>query len=208
MDPFSHALWAGGLAKIINLNKNIKLKFNFWGVAFFGVFPDVVAFIIPYIVWFFGLIFGTYKLSNISLNLLHPTTIQFPYDHLVSQLYFVSHSLVIFVFIFLIVSLIFKKPVWIMFGWLLHIVIDIFTHVREYYTPPILWPVSNWTIGGLIFWRNSWFIFLNFILLIIFYGTLFYLEKKNKKSLQPVSKYSLLRSQQKNAASPSKVKRI
>lgn len=190
MDPFSHALWAGGFAKLINLNKNIKLKFNFWWAAFFGVFPDIIGFAIPYIIWFFGLIFGTYKFSNISLNLFHPTTIQFPYSGLVSQFYNFSHSLIIFAFVFLIVFLIFKKPVWIMLGWLLHIVIDIFTHVREQYTTPILWPVSNWTIGGLIFWRNNWFIIIDLVLLVIFYGVLFYLEKGNKKlhySAPPIS---------------------
>lgn len=184
MDAISHALWAGALAKAINLNHNLKKKINFWWFAFFGMFPDIIAFAIPYIIWFFGLIFGVYKLSDAYLNLAHPTTIDFPYYNLVSQLYYVSHSLIIFALVFLILFLIFKKPIWIMFGWLLHIVIDIFTHVRSHYTTPILWPVSNFTIGGIVYWRETWFLIADVVLLIIVYGILSWLEKKGKNSHQ------------------------
>jgi hypothetical protein len=175
MDIISHGLWAGALSKIVKLKKR---KFNFWFAAFWGMFPDIFAFVIPFIIWIFALLFGIVSLPD-SIN-LGATPSTFPYYNIIEILYNISHSLIIFSGIFLLVYLIFQKPIWIMFGWLLHILIDMFTHIREHFPTPILWPLSNFKINGLIYWRNPWFMVGDVVLLIIVYCIIF-LRKKRKK---------------------------
>ena len=53
MDIISHALWSAALFKSINLKlKKKKEKFNLWWAAFWGMFPDIFAFVIPGIILF------------------------------------------------------------------------------------------------------------------------------------------------------------
>jgi hypothetical protein len=176
MDIISHALWSGALFKSINL-KIKKRKFNFWLAAFFGVFPDVFAFVIPGIIFFFIIIFQEgFNFINLPIIIQSP-----PYSDIIYMLYNISHSLIIFSVVFLIIYLIFKKPIWIMFGWLLHILIDIPTHLIGHFPTPFLWPISNFKINGLIYWREPAFMILDVVLLIIVYWIILSKEKRMKK---------------------------
>jgi len=175
MDIISHGLWSGALFKSVNL-KPRKKKFNFWMAAFFGMFPDIVSFIIPSFIFFIIILFqGGFNLANLG------TTIQAPsYSSIIEMLYNISHSLIIFSLVFLIVWLIFRKPIWIMFGWLLHILIDIPTHLLEHFPTPMFWPISNFKINGLIYWRNPWFMIIDIALLMVVYWIILYKEKITK----------------------------
>src|SRR3989338_7041710 len=112
MDIFSHGLWTMIYAKIAN--RKLKKPLNIWHAGFWGVFPDLFAFI-PH--FFFG-------------HLLHaewgiPTRI----------LYSLSHSAIIFGIVCIIFIEIKTKGAfsrqsvtnaipWIFGGWLFHIVAD------------------------------------------------------------------------------------
>lgn len=173
MDIISHGLWTGALSKIVKIKKK---KFNFWWTAFWGMFPDVFAFVIPGVIFFFVILFQTgFNFSNWS-SIIQSS----PYLNIIEMLYSISHSLIIFSAVFLLIWLIFKKPVWIMFGWLLHILIDIPTHKIEHFATPFLWPISNFKIDGLIYWREPLFMIVDIVLLIVVYGILF-LRKNGEK---------------------------
>ncbi len=177
MDIISHALWSGALLKSVNL-KLKKKKLNFWMAAFFGMFPDIFAFVIPSFIFFILIILKEeFNITNLGIILQSP-----PYSNIVDMLYNISHSLIIFSLVFLIVWLIFRKPIWIMLGWLLHILIDIPTHLIGYFPTPFLWPISNFKINGLIYWREPAFMILDVVLLIIVYWIILGKEKKRKKN--------------------------
>jgi hypothetical protein len=109
----------------------------------------------------------------------------FPVYRLSNTLYHLSHSLIIFAGIFLLVWAIRRYrlkirqtlPIggslqktgghfWEMTGWMLHILIDIPTHTRRVYPTPFLWPLSDFTIDG-ISWGRPWFLALNYASLLI-----------------------------------------
>jgi hypothetical protein len=177
MDIISHALWSGALFKSINL-KLKKKKFNFWQAAFWGIFPDVFAFVIPFAIFFPIIILQNgFNLTNLATIIQSP-----PYSGIVEMLYNISHSLIIFTIVFLLIWLIFRKPIYILFGWLLHILIDIPTHLIGHFATPMLWPISDFKINGLIYWREPAFMIADAALLIIVYWIILSKEKKNKKN--------------------------
>jgi hypothetical protein len=176
MDIISHALWSGALFKSVNL-KLKKKRFNLWWAAFWGAFPDIFAFVIPYFIFFIIIIskYG-FNITNIITSIQSPA-----YNSIIVGLYNISHSLIIFTVIFLLAWLIFRKPIWIMLGWLLHILIDIPTHTIGHFSTPIFWPLSNFKINGLIYWREPLFMIIDIVALIIVYWIILRKEKKRKK---------------------------
>lgn len=186
MDVFSHGLWAGAAAKVLNkkqkkYGKWFKKPLSFWRTAFWGIFPDLFAFTIPFIWILGGLIFGGFHLSDFR----HPDVGEPPVQdsiwvfRLASYLYNLSHSLIIFIIVFLAVWLIFKRPVLEMGGWLLHVLMDIPTHSYKFFPTPFLWPVSGFKFDGFS-WGNIWFLIVDYSALIIVYYLLF--RKKSVKN--------------------------
>ena len=176
MDIISHALWSGALFESINI-KLKKRKFSFWKAAFFGMFPDIISFVIPFIIFLIIIIPQT-GLNFLSINNAIESP---PYSSIIEILYNISHSLIIFSIVFLLIWLIFRKPIWILFGWLLHILIDIPTHLLSHFATPLLWPLSNFKINGIIYWREPLFMIVDIILLIIVYWIIFSIERRKKK---------------------------
>ncbi len=193
MDIFSHGLWAGAAAKGINLKREKKL--NVWLTAFWGVFPDLFAFTIPFVWLFFNLISG-----NINFSDIHRPTGAEPDDkllfgngsarqaqsslaYLTSVLYNISHSLVIFLVVFglviLIRKLLKKENIipWEMGGWLLHIILDIPTHSYAFYPTPVFWPIGGWKFSGYS-WAHPLFIAANYSAIIIAYLAIRYFSAK------------------------------
>ena len=179
MDIISHALWSGALFKSINLKvKRNEKKFNFWWAAFWGMFPDVFAFVIPSIVFFIIILPHT----GFSFTAISSTLESSPYSTIIEMLYKISHSIIIFSGVFLLIWLIFQKPIWILFGWLLHILIDIPTHLIGHFATPMFWPISNFKINGVAYWREPIVMIVDIILLITAYLIIFSLERKRKKN--------------------------
>src|SRR3989338_5368563 len=121
MDFISHGLWGG-------ITFGRKNRPNFWLSFAFGIMPDVLA---------FGFFFIQIILRGDTIlggGPPNPATIP-PYIY---SIYSVTHSLVIFSAIFLLAWIIFKRPIWEMCAWGLHITLDIFTHSSRFFPPPFL----------------------------------------------------------------------
>ncbi len=157
MDVVAHFLWTFALY--------FKRKER-WLAALFGVLPDILSFGPFFIVnlLFQGLKFGKPEVSSIP-----------PY---IFTIYNLTHSLIIFLFVFCLVFLLTKKVHYFLGGWLLHILIDIPTHTKEFFPTPFLWPISDFKVS-IFSWGTPWFMILNYTSLLFVY---FYisLRKKNR----------------------------
>lgn len=168
MDVFSHGLWSAVIFKAVN-NKQ-KTGFKIKEAAFWGIFPDLFAFTIPFVGLFWNWSFHGVNLADMP----RPSEVEPPLQdtlwtfRLATNLYNYSHSLIIFVLIFGLIYFIFKKPRYEMLAWLLHIFIDIPTHSYKFYPTPFLWPVSSLKVDGFS-WAHSWFLIINYSALIIVY---------------------------------------
>lgn len=181
MDVIAHGLWAYLAAKFTNLH--LKKKLKTWLFVSFAVMPDFLAFAPMFILLIVGLITGT------STGFFHPSGME-PAGYnttlihnITGTLYNFTHSLFIFIIVFFLVWIIFRKPVVELFGWLLHILMDIPSHSYKFYPTPFLWPVSSWKYDG-ISWGNPWFMVVNYSLIILFYIGLRIYSKKFKKGKQ------------------------
>lgn len=165
MDIFSHALWAAALFKLLNLKRSSGKKFNIWFASLWGIFPDLFTFTLPFVFIISSLILkGLGHIGSSSAMLFSGSN---PFFVFMMMLYSLSHSLIIFFMTFLIVYFLFRKPVWVMFGWFIHIIIDIPSHGRGEWATPLFWPLSNFTFNGASWWTNILVIILNYFLLII-----------------------------------------
>lgn len=174
MDIFSHGLWAVAGGKFAE--KKIKRPLNTWLVAWWGIFPDLFAFTLPFIWVGIEFISGGVSWSQIPRPqegeppvFLNSTRI----FNLASSLYNVSHSLFIFTGSFLLAWWLLKRIPWEMFAWLLHILIDIPTHPSNFFPTPLFWPFSFWKFKHGFSWGVPWFMILDIVSLASVYAYLF-----------------------------------
>ncbi len=193
MEIVSHAFWVATIAKAAN--KKMKRPIHVWQAAFWGIFPDLLAFSLLSAWLFVQFIFGGLAISNLIPRLRQSGTSQqaasietsgtiLPVFQWTSLLYNIGHSLVTFVLVFGILFLIFRRPIWEVCGWLLHILIDIPTHSYQFYPTPILWPFSSWKFRYGISWGTSWILMINYIAIIVVY---FFFWRKKKGGIRPLS---------------------
>src|SRR3989344_3824981 len=109
MDILSHGLY-GGVAF------GRKNKKSFWTAFTFGVLPDLLAFGPFFVSIFLG--FRNWP----GFNDTEPPNPELIPSY-VSNIYNVTHSLVIFLAVFLIVWIILRRPFWEMSAWVLHILL-------------------------------------------------------------------------------------
>ena len=114
MDIFAHGLWAGAAGKSVNI-KTGKKKIHVPLLVFWGVFPDLFAFTIPFIWMFYLATFG-----GVGFEQFHPPDEpakqnSFPLFGLAHSLYNISHSIPIFLLLFGVVFFIFRRPIWELF---------------------------------------------------------------------------------------------
>jgi len=158
MDFISHGLWSG-----VAFGRKSK-KYFLWSFLI-GIAPDVLS-------------FGIFMAANV-LGILGDSSASWqreagtpPMDSIpvfVHVLYNFTHSLVIFGIVFLLVWLIWKKPVWPLLAWGLHILVDIPSHSDTFFPTPFLYPISDFHVNG-INWGNPIIFFPNWILLFLAYG--------------------------------------
>ena len=121
MDIISHGLW--GSIAFGRSNKK-----NFWLAFLFGSLPDFFSFGILWITILLGMQSRALWSSD-----LPPMEAIPRYVH---QLYNVTHSFVIFAIAFAVMYAILRKPLWPMAAWGLHVVLDMFTHSKEFFATP------------------------------------------------------------------------
>ncbi len=200
MDIIAHGLWTAAAYKRTNnlLEKRGEKTLSIPWAAFWGVFPDLFAFTLPWVFILFGIVTGSINPANIPgpSSQEPPTARAFPsyIFRLASTLYNFSHSLVIFGIIFALVyagrrwiqsksgALLHTQrggPIpWEMGGWLLHILIDIPTHSYAFFPTPVFWPLSQWKFTHGIAWSTRWFMVTNYSLLCVVY---IYLYAKHRR---------------------------
>ena len=180
MDILAHGLWAGSAGKAVNLKKKEPLKLK-WMVVW-GIFPDFFAFAPAFIYMFASFIFPSIpKIEHPGPTHMEPATgNSLIISQLTHNLYNISHSLFIFIIVFGIVWLIFRRPIWVMGGWILHILMDIPSHSYDFYPTPFLWPFSDFKING-FHWGTPWFMITNYSLIVIAYLILYFIRKRDKK---------------------------
>jgi hypothetical protein len=170
MDILAHTLWVTAGAKKINKireKKNLD-KINLIRATFWGIFPDLFAFTIPFIILFWNIIKGQQPLNFIER---HQISSGFDWVH---YLYQYSHSLIIFVIIFLLIWLIIKKPPLPLLGWAFHILIDIPSHSLAFFPTPFLFPISTYVFPYGIAWSNAWFMIINYSALLIVWSKIIF----------------------------------
>lgn len=174
MDVFAHGLWAGAAAKAANKSSaiagKIKRPLKVWQAVFWGIFPDLFAFTLPFAWMFWNIAFGNLSFSDFPRpeNVEPAARDTLLVFNLTAYLYNISHSLIIFVLIFALFWIVLQRPVWEMSGWLLHILVDIPTHSYRFYPTPFLWPISEWKFNGFS-WGTPWFLILNYSAIILVY---------------------------------------
>jgi hypothetical protein len=180
MDILAHGLWAGAAGKAVNIKKKDPLKLR-WMIVW-GIFPDFFAFAPAFIYMFASFIFPSIpKMYHPGPDHMEPPAGNgLLIANLTHSLYNISHSLFVFLIVFALLYLIFKKPAWAMIGWILHILMDIPSHSYDFYPTPFLWPVSDFKING-VHWGTPWFMITNYSLLLATYLMLFYIRKIKKR---------------------------
>ncbi|MEK7588638.1 MAG: hypothetical protein AAB438_02355 [Patescibacteria group bacterium] len=182
MDIFAHALWAGAGAKKLNDKFEIenKPKVSPGWTAFWGVFPDFFAFTIPFMTMLYVVAFKGFNISDFrgpQSDLRGFEEMQRAFDF-APTLYQYSHSLIIFLTIFILTWIYFKRPRFELLGWALHILIDIFSHSAEFYPTPLFFPLSDWKFLDGVSWGNTYYMIINYSLLLLM--VLYFIFRKKK----------------------------
>jgi hypothetical protein len=149
MDVFAHTLWTAAVYQ------KFPLKLRLWA-AFWGVAPDLASFGVFFVqrLWL-----GFFQIGKPPPELI---------PAYVYALYNFTHSLVIFLLVTVIIFIWRRRLPWLIGGWGLHIVIDMFTHSREFFPTPWLWPISHYTLDSFS-WTEPWFMSVNYSVLAIVY---------------------------------------
>jgi hypothetical protein len=163
MDPVSHGLY-GGVAFGRKSRREYIIAF------FFGVMPDIFSFG-PY---FLLALLGTYSFAREPGGHPDPSLIP-PFVHIA---YDWTHSFIIYgIFFALLWSFGKRSFAKLTFGWPLHILVDIPTHSRAFFSTPFLWPASSFSVDG-VPWSRPYIFIPNVLLLIALYGYWLYTRRQ------------------------------
>ncbi|MEK7604181.1 MAG: hypothetical protein AAB442_00005 [Patescibacteria group bacterium] len=167
MDILSHGLW-GSVAF------GRKNRRDFWASFFFGVAPDLFSFGLFTLFMVLGLTSGPEWVGGPP-----PESSILSYVH---TLYDVTHSLIVFALVYLVVFAVWRKHYLPLFAWPLHILVDIPTHSAAFFPTPFLWPLApSVQING-IPWAHPIIFIPNIVLLVLIYFYFFYWRPRQRAS--------------------------
>ncbi len=156
MEIVAHGLWA--TAAGIAVKRTTRIRFRLGWAIWWAIFPDVLA-------------FGPSIAVGLWLRVTAGGSAHGGHYHVPLPLYPTAHSLIAFLVVFGIACILARRVVYELFGWLLHILIDIPTHSLSYYATRFLWPVSNFRIDGIAWWTR-WFWMATYAALAIVFALL------------------------------------
>lgn len=166
MDVFAHVLWTNA----VYYSKYRAEKVQRYWAAAFGVLPDLAGFTPA----FFYMLFSGNRFSR---ELYESGAGVFRFA---SEAYNYTHSLVIFTVAMLVVAGLRRGKIWWpMWGWALHIVIDIFSH-KGFYETPFLFPLSGYRFSHGMAWAHPTFMLINYSALAAVYLVWFFVLRKKK----------------------------
>lgn len=158
MEIVAHSLSAAAAAIVVKRRWAPGVSIG-W-TAFWSAFPDILAFG-P------GIVAGLWlRISGSGQEAAEGHLL--PHVHVGLPLYPFAHSLIMFLVVFGLASILTRRVVLAMLGWLLHIAIDIPTHSFSYYATRFLWPVTNYSIDGIAWW-TPWFWAATYVVLAVVY---------------------------------------
>ena len=177
MDIFAHAVWTN----VVYYKKYRTEVMNRWISIFFGIMPDLISFT-P--VFLYSRILKVDFFELIGRNIWPVKFASLSYNY--------THSLIVFLAVFAIVGLTrsrksLKFIYWPMFGWMLHILIDIFTH-KGFYETPFLFPLSNYKFTHGVSWGQPTFMIINYSALSFIYLFWFLILRRREFQKQPKEK--------------------
>jgi hypothetical protein len=170
MDIFAHAIWTNVLARVAKRQqekRHARLVSLAWA-TFWGVFPDLFAFTIPFIIGIVHMITQTGEGFGRSAIATGIAPILYQY----------SHSLVIWAVVFGVTWVVSKRPRWELLGWALHILIDIPSHANGFYLTPVFFPISGWKFTHGVSWGNPIYMMVNYSLMLIAWISIVILKRK------------------------------
>lgn len=175
MDIFAHALWVGAGVTYLKQKKKLSNRTRWWTIAF-SVAPDIPLFI-PVFLWALSpsgsfKAFFDYIIATPGREPPIPSAVILISNHL----HCIMHSVVIAAAVTLVAFAFLKMFLFPLVGWWIHIVIDIFTHSKEYYAVPIFYPFSEKAFDG-IAWIDPKFFIVNYVLIAFAYILLFSFRK-------------------------------
>jgi hypothetical protein len=197
MDILAHSFWTYAVYSFAERRRKRSWSRRELGIAvFFGIFPDLLAFgpvifasiirhgsnLVAYAETRFVNEWGT-TLPRVAHWVGHGRlggSIPPAIPSYVYSLYNISHSFVVFLFVFALVWIIRRRPYWLMAGWGLHIGIDIFSHSDKFFPTPVLYPFSRLHFHG-VSWADPAFMLINYSLLLVTYLVLHYTSRTRKK---------------------------
>ena len=133
MEIVAHGLWAAAAA--ITAKRSTSASVRVGWTVWWAAFPDVLA---------FGPTIAAGLWLRLAGGAFGPADGHvLPHVHVGLPLYPAGHSLIVFLLVFGIATILARRIVFEMLGWLMHILIDIPTHSFSYYATRFLWPVSD-----------------------------------------------------------------
>jgi len=153
VDILSHGLW--GAIAFGRSNRP-----SFWLAFTIGLAPDLLS---------FGILYGAVGLGMAEQpDFSHGTPPEATIPEYVHHLYDVTHSMVVFLLVFVLVWALRGRPLWELAAWGLHVLVDIPTHSRAFFPTPVLWPIITWKFDGWQ-WMTPAILVPNYALLALFY---------------------------------------
>jgi membrane-bound metal-dependent hydrolase YbcI (DUF457 family) len=173
MDIFAHTLWTN----IVFYKKLQNERKQRLFAVLFGILPDLISFSPVFLYAFFT------RIEFFDLVGSKVWVVRYA-----SESYNYTHSVIIFSLACIIVALFRRYTLkihdreklmyWPMFGWALHIFIDIFTH-KGFYETPFLFPLSGFKFSYGISWGHPVFMIINYSILAGVYLFWFLVIRKN-----------------------------
>lgn len=166
MDVFAHALWTNA----VFYKKYAAEKTQRYIAVAFGLMPDLLVFTPAFL-------YGIFSRQHFSMEAFNSQVWVFRYA---AAGYQFTHSLVIFAAAMIIVAVVRRgRQYWPMWGWALHILIDIPSH-RGFYETPFLFPVSGYKFDNGVSWAHPTFMLVNYSLLALVYLFWFFVIRKRR----------------------------
>ena len=165
MDIVSHGLW-GAIAF------GRRTRRSFWLAFIVGIAPDVLSFGILTVAAMLGL--------ADSPDFSRGTPPESSIPQYVHHLYNITHSLVVFLVVYLAVWLLVKRPIWELSAWGLHVFMDIPSHSFAFFPTPFLWPVFDWKVN-VCQWMSPSIFIPNAVLLIFVYVWYFARQRRRRR---------------------------
>jgi hypothetical protein len=165
MDTLSHGLWGGALF-------GQKNKVDYRWAFFWGMAPDLFSFG-PFFLTHLPMIIHRWG-SRQRMEPPDPSVI----PSFVYSAYDVTHSLVVWSAVALIVWSLRKKFPWVFTAVALHILCDIPTHSTNFFPTPFLWPLHTPFVNGRP-WGRPPFTLINYALIALtYFGIRLYKSKR------------------------------